>query len=455
MRATIDDFGRRSPLPPRLPVGYGGRPTVARASSSTSDRVSAFEAGFVVVSAFVFGTGTLQILSGQAQGGLGESASPVSGTPAWVQLTFLAIYACALMLLVLRVRLTRVAMAAAPLMVLIAVFPFISLLWSVSSDETLRRGVALFGTCLFGLYLGSRFELKDLARLLAVAYALIGLVSLATVFLAPAVGIHVGGPWDGAWRGLFGHKNGMGGTAAFGIVMLIYGLSASRGRVRILLVLGLLAMMILLAKALSTTALIALSVSLVVLTWSRLSQLAPGIGAAAATVGVLVTLLALLLALEAGEAELWAQFGKSADLSGRMPLWALAWESVGRAPFLGYGYEAFWVVGASDVKRIEQLLHYYPFYSHNSIIETMLSGGAVLLSLVVLAYIGIALRGLTLLVLDRTQFVSSLPLVFTVFFAMINITESTVLQRNDLFWVTFCAMAFMAGRLVRFRRALA
>jgi exopolysaccharide production protein ExoQ len=445
MRTTADGF-----LPHPGPFPYGSQDLVhPRAPMRTTTAVPAWEAAFVVGSCFVFGTSILQIIAGGAEAG---SSGEIANTPAWVQLSYLAIYGVALALMTLRVGATQVALGAAPLLVFLALYPFISIGWSASSAETLRRGVALFGTMIFGFYLGSRFTITTLVGMLSLTFALIGLTSLATVILLPGIGTHQTAEWLGAWKGLFSHKNGLGGGAALGAIVVLYGVFLSRGILRLVLIASLLVLMLLLARAMSTTGVVTFAVLLLLLVWCRVAQVAPWIGAVAATTGLLLVVLALLPYMSGGGlGELWAQLGKSGDISGRTPLWALAWDSVARSPWFGYGYEAFWIAGTSEMKRIQQLLHFTPFYSHNGILETLLNGGIILLCLVALAFLSLSVRGGIMLFAERSIFAASFPLVFAVYFALSNITESKILTRNDLVWIIFCALSVVVGKRVRIR----
>ncbi|KAA2232463.1 O-antigen ligase family protein [Salinarimonas soli] len=430
---------RRAPLRP-----YGARQERGHIRVSYAFAENAFAIG----ACFVFGSGVLQALGTPG----GEMASQAAGTPAWVQGAFLAIYGCALALLAARARQAADAIAAAPLVLILAVFPLLSIGWSASSDETLRRGVALFGTSVFGIYLGSRFTIEALTRILAVTYALIGFASLITAVAVPSIGTHTGAEWPGAWKGLLGHKNGLGATAAIGTILIIYGLPSVRGLTRLMLLAAIPVLLLLLAKAMSTTGVLTFVAMLAMLAWTRIAQIGPWVAGLAAMTGLVFVILLLLPYITGdGLGELWAQFGKSGDISGRLPIWALSWESVNQAPWLGYGYEAFWIPTTNAVKRIHQVLFFLPFYSHNGLLETLLNGGIVLVVLVSLVFLSILVRGLILLFHDRSSFPCSFPVVFTLFFALSNITESSILARNSLNWILFCALAVIVGKRIRLR----
>lgn len=82
----------------------------------------------------------------------------------------------------------------------------ISALWSAAPIVTLRRSLALVSTTIFGVYLASRFSLKEQLRLLAWALGIAALLSLLFVVVPPHYGIETRGVYTGVWRGIYHQK---------------------------------------------------------------------------------------------------------------------------------------------------------------------------------------------------------------------------------------------------------
>jgi exopolysaccharide production protein ExoQ len=399
---------------------------------------------FAIVGCFIFGTNVLDILAGNHD----PEGAPAAGGRLWLQLTFMAVYAVAGLFLLLQ---PRALSGVGVIIIALAVFPFVSMLWSINPAETMRRGIAFLGTCVFGVFLGGCFKGTEFVRLLAITYALIGVASLAIIAAAPGIGIHSDPAWAGAWRGLYLHKNALGGVAAFGSIILLLGICTNRGALRILFLLGLGCMMILLANAMSTTGYVVFALLFSIFLWAAFAQLSPQTALAFAVFAIAV-LSVVLLEFFAGDPVIsWEFLGKSSDMSGRVPLWMLSTESISRAPYLGYGYQAFWSVDTSDVNRIAHVLHYRPYYSHNGFVEALLGGGVMLFIIYLIAHLSIILRGVLLIFIDRIELSSSFPLIFGIYYFFANLTESKMLAYNDLIWALFIAVLVVLGRRLKLR----
>ncbi len=64
----------------------------------------------------------------------------------------------------------------------------ISCLWAENFSTTLNRSIALFGTTLFGIYLGSRYPLERQLQLLGWAFGLMILLSMIFAVALPSIG---------------------------------------------------------------------------------------------------------------------------------------------------------------------------------------------------------------------------------------------------------------------------
>ena len=145
-----------------------------------------------------------------------------------------------------------------PFVIAVVAIAALSVGWSVDPDTSLRRAFALAMWTLFGIYLASRYDTKELLRLLGIALGLLALMSIASVILAPDYGIEFG--FDrGAWRGVFTTKNTLGEMMLLAAV--VFGLFASRkGPARVPAMVGVLLAVTLVFFAKATAALLILGV---------------------------------------------------------------------------------------------------------------------------------------------------------------------------------------------------
>lgn len=373
-----------------------------------------------------------------------------SGKTPLSQLFYLASYAAAGFLLVLSNGLTRIPLLTPLLVAVLAMVP-LSLLWTIHFSETAERSIALLGTSLFGAYLGWRFTLGRLVFLLAITFSIAAVLSVVAIFLVPSIGIDSSGQWAGTWRGVHFHKNGLGSASALGCIIIGYAIADSRGRMRYLLIGGFLLSALLLVASRSTTSLLGgLGIGAVAL-WARHAQKLPHQVPTLTFIGILAFLVIAIefLGRDALENAL-GLFGKSADLSSRVPLWNILWtEFIDRRFWLGYGYSAFWIPDSPRVLTIERELYFTPFYSHNGVLETWLNGGLVLVVLVISLFVSLVARSAILMVRWRTVAVSSFPLIFCGFFFLMNFTESTILAMNSTMWMLFVTFSVFLAKWLR------
>lgn len=415
----------------------------ARHGAAAPSRTGTPELLLLIGIGFALGTQFLQIV-------LSAGAEQQGGNQL-VSALFLAVYVVVGWMALRRSSAVLATLASSALLVGVMVFPLVSVAWSADRSLTFQRGVAELGSTLFGVYVVSRLQLRQLLLYLAIVYALAALVSLFVCVAVPSIGLMKTETWAGTWRGLYPHKNGLGAAMALGSLILIHGLVLAKGTLRAFLLVGLMAALLLLIQSHSTTALVTFAFVLAATFWGRIVQQWPTPMTALTVTGVgMLLVLGIQMLATVGLDGLFALLGKSADISGRIPLWQLAIVNVRERFWLGHGYEAFWILGTPNYDFIIQQLHYTPFYSHNGIIETMLNGGVVAIGLVGLALLACLWRGFFFMVRER-DLAGTFPLVFYLFFIVSNVSESRIFTRNDLIWALFIALGMMLARRVRVR----
>ena len=144
----------------------------------------------------------------------------------------------------------RALFVVSPLIVVVA-FAFVSAIWSQDPWLTARRSIALALTLVFGVYLGTRFNLREQFRLLAGAFAICIMFS----FLFELLGMNPPDPEVPGWYGIFEIKNHLGQNMALSaIVFLIW--KQVEPRHKALAIAGFLASVILLALSIAMTAIV-------------------------------------------------------------------------------------------------------------------------------------------------------------------------------------------------------
>ena len=320
----------------------------------------------------------------------------------------------------------------APLVVL----AFVSSQWSIDSDVTTRRAIALAFTTMFGFYLAARYSWRGFVELVAGALLVAALGSLVAALLFPSFGvdheIHAG-----AWRGLYSEKNSLGAMMARGALAAAAAAILAPQRRLLWIGAGLLSAGMVIAST-STTALFTLlliAAMLPVIMAVRTGG-ALGVGAVWAT----LTGAAAVVAATVFMPDLvFGAFGKDATLTGRTDIWELVMENIRQRPLLGHGFGAFWSdpnYGPSAV--ISSVLEWPVPNAHNGWLETLLAFGMVGLVLVAVhmaVALGVAMARLP----SEPDAYWSLP--FLAIFLVSSLSESSIIQQNSLAWALYVATA--------------
>jgi len=108
-----------------------------------------------------------------------------------------------------------------PLLIVFVLFSLASIFWSTSWAVTLHRFLAFaFGSAM-AVYLSVRYSLRQFLRVLTMLGAIVLTASYVMVFFVPALGADIN--YNGAWRGIFWHKNQFGNILPiFTLVFMIY-----------------------------------------------------------------------------------------------------------------------------------------------------------------------------------------------------------------------------------------
>ena len=135
--------------------------------------------------------------------------------------------------------------------------------------------------------------------------------------------------------------------------------------------------------------------------------------------------------------EMFGLIGKDRTFTGRTGIWAELMRSIRAKPWLGYGYGAFWMDELGPSYSMRSILQWSVPTAHNGWFETALSSG-----LIGVALFGIMFVMVLFLACDRIirgGHEVYWVILSTLMFLMLSLSESTILQQNDLSWLMFVA----------------
>jgi exopolysaccharide production protein ExoQ len=314
----------------------------------------------------------------------------------------------------------------------------LSFFWSEIPGRTLSRSFSFTGSTLLGVYFATRYTLKQQLQLLGWTFGLIVGLSLVYALLLPKYGI-MGGVHAGAWRGIYTHKNNFGKMMTLSsVVFTLLLFSGQKQKLWFSVGLGLSVMLLLLST--SKGALVN-----VVAMWSaiaicRLFRL---------QYHLLVISLGSI-AIAAGGASLWLVdnlefivvdvLDKDLTLTGRTDLWMTVLGMIKQRPWLGYGYQAFWdglngpsaVIWRAEAWQVPD--------AHNGFLDLLLQLGIIGMVVFLVGYFANATSSIIRLrSLAGSEFIWPVP--FLIFMILSNLSETSLMRANDIFWVLYVAIA--------------
>lgn len=325
------------------------------------------------------------------------------------------------------------------LWILIGIICF-SYFWSINPSQTLRFAVYAIGTTAFGLYLATRYTLLEQLELLAWTYGLLLILSILFAIGIPQYGL-MSGVHEGAFRGVFTHKNQFGAFMAPGGVVFL--LNAFQGKKYTwiywcLLVLTCATMVL----SQSTTALGTFAVMLILCIIYRIFRWRYEVMVSAVLAVTMLGLAGLIyIAGYVGSDSLLDLVGKDVTLSGRTDIWAYVWDQIQLRPWFGYGLAAFWNGFDGPSGYIQLAMRIAVIYAHNGFLDIWLSLGLVGLTVFVIGFFTTTIQSLTLLRKTNTP-EGFWPLLFLTYILLSNLTEGTISNMNSSFWALYTAVSY-------------
>jgi O-antigen ligase len=319
--------------------------------------------------------------------------------------------------------------------ILVMMIP-LSFIWSAKPDETFTGSVGMLGTTFFGIYISSRFTLKEQLNLISWAYGLVIILSLIFILALPEYGI-MGGIHAGAVRGVFTHKNVMGKYMVLGYCLFLI-LALGTKRTKIYPWLGVIGSFGLILACTSTNALVnGVILTLVILFSSQILQLKPRV-----LIPILILLGGLTWAFSTWFIDVATfvvgLFGKDLTFTGRTYIWVAVTDKIQERPWLGYGFNGFWHGIYGESAEIIRALRWDVPNSHNGYLDFILQLGMIGFSIFIIIYWTTLIKSL-LIISNEFRWEYLWPFIFLMYTIVINFAEPALLAQNDFFWILFTA----------------
>lgn len=318
-----------------------------------------------------------------------------------------------------------------PLLTVLIGYVGITVLWSGSITASVLSVAALVGNTLVGFYFGIRYGIKEFLRLLSWVF---GIAAVGAVFAPIVIGNQA---FDGGFLiGFFAGKNSLGSILTIGF--LVFTMLAKYIPDRERLYQGFAALCVLLVLLSGSATCILILFAFIVAIFFRYGVDKIIFSTKYRTLIFAAVLILSVVTIFSSWDGILELLGKGPDLTGRVSLWGMLLLMARDRPLLGYGYGGFWVFGGPaqmvwDALGVDPA---YASYAHNGYLQFLLDCG--------LAGIGI-LFGLLFTSMRRAWGYAARtkefwPIYFLVFIILNNLTESTLVARNNISWLLFVAV---------------
>jgi exopolysaccharide production protein ExoQ len=318
-----------------------------------------------------------------------------------------------------------------------------SIFWSQAPGLTFRRSMALTLTLVFGIYFASRFRLREQFRLLAWTFGTCIVFSFAFGMLGLGMSVDADKGVPG-WYGIFVQKNDLGEIMVLSALVFHFWKKAEPEHKRIANA-GLIGSIALIGLSRSMTSVVVFGLLMILLPYLRWTVKKP-VRWMVSGIAILLAAGSMSLLYVATHLEQITGFlGRSATLTGRVQIWILSTVMALRRPWLGYGYNAFWLPSEWFTVRIWHAMNWDAPHAHNGLIEIWLELGAIGVGFFLIAFLYYLVRAL--LHSRKGGKASIWPVVFLVYMFLNNLTESNLLSRNTIYFILLATTAVLTQRI--------
>lgn len=326
----------------------------------------------------------------------------------------------------------------------------LSMFWSVLFSASLYRSTALLFSSLIGAYIGIHYSLTDLLKTLFRFGTILLIVCFALALFLPLVGTMDFEPYNGAWRGVFWHKNQFGGIVAlFSLVFLVGGLhelERKGGTPALYFVFYLFSLVVTYFSKSVAGYFLCIIMSfcvMLVFLWLKLRHrliaihyyIALSLGVIAAV--VLASNLDIVFGL----------FNRQTSLTGRIPLWNHLIQNVFlQSPWIGHGFGALWSSASFRIATQKVVGWGFPVaIGDNGFLDILLHVGLVgfvpFLGVLIVSFVRSGRFAF-----GQRSIMGFFPLMFMIFVIVANITFSFFLETETFLWLVMIAALFIVTR---------
>jgi O-antigen ligase len=325
-------------------------------------------------------------------------------------------------------------------------FSALSIFWSIYWQVSLFRWLILVLTVVTGGYIGLRYRVKEIVRFLSVFGLYILFISFFVVVFLPKHGIMNYYIIQGAWKGIYWHKNHMGMIASFVNILffinLVYSLPFKGKPVWFWGALYLFSLFFVCqtdSVASYLTGLLLHGLIFLALLYLKFRDKLRSFHYLILMAAVAVAAFVLYFNLDF----FFGIFSRNTSLTGRIPMWTHLFETYFSArPVLGYGFNAFWYIESYRVEM--SLATGYPdqiVIADNGFIDILMNTGYVGLALFLVFYLTAWWRSVKY-ALRAADIIEIFPLILMTYTLVANISWSLIFENESFFMLIMISLLF-------------
>jgi exopolysaccharide production protein ExoQ len=322
-----------------------------------------------------------------------------------------------------------------------------SVFWSIDFIATVFRVLELVFATLVGAYIGMRYRPSQLLKFLFWFGAILLMLSIALVFAAPKAGTMYWAPFDGAWRGLFWHRNHLSSMAALlSVVFLCRTILAFEKRNvagSLDVIFYALSLIVLFFAESATGYLLFIMLNFLVLSIWLWLKIYPRLRAGH-YISILGVFGAGLILIFSNLDTVFGLFNRNTTLTGRVGLWDyLLNDVVSKRLWWGHGFGAFWTLGSMrEQVRLGIGWPSQPLIADNGFLDILVHLGIAGFGLLLLLVLVMSLRSVRY-ALTRKTLEGFFPVLFMVYAIVANIPFSLFAETEVFIWFLMIAVLFM------------
>jgi O-antigen ligase len=328
------------------------------------------------------------------------------------------------------------------LLLLIAMAP-LSLFWSASPEFTSIEYKSVVRGSLFGIYLATRYSMKEQMQLWTWVLGIGAVLSLVFSIGLPSYGVQ-----GGLWIGIYIYKNQAAGVQTLtALLVLLTALNRRKHRWIAWTVFSI--AVVLLGLTQSKTAYSIFLISLGLLPITTVAKQKYKLQVVLFLILLVVGGSTIVLVLSNLEFIVVDTLGKNMEFNGRVPIWTLILDKVYERPWLGYGTAGFWTsehalyvlnnswagtgdagIGAGAVR----------FNAHNGYLDLLLQYGFVGVSLLLFNWLTVLFR-LVALLNSKEGLEAFWMLQYIIVLFLFNLSENIGLLGLSSMWSLYVSIA--------------